>query len=503
MLRLIAVLLAPVLALTPITNAHPGDEDDDTPPWQDATGWPDRIITTFEGDPTTSFSVTWRTHAGVGRTIAQIAPATADTRFDLAAETLRAGTQILNLEALETEIGVRHSPYNIGLGRVAYHDITFDGLEPDTLYAWRVQGERGQWSEWFQTRTAPTQGPVSFAYFGDAQNGVYSHWSRVIRMANQVAPEARFYLHAGDLVQKGDSDYNWAEWFHAGGFIHARVPSIPVPGNHENMAVWADHPDGALRDPRPSGSVRVRTPLWRAQFTLPRDPGLPESLHEQAYVVPYNEDLHIFVVDSARTVFDEQAGWLDAALEASTARWKIVAMHHPYFTPPAFDRNARDADRRAALGPIIARHSVDLVLTGHIHTYARTSLDVDGEERTARILEGEPHAVETVFVVSASGAKNSNIHSAMPVEAMIDNPAPDLGELHLDRVAGNTPMFQVITIDGDTLTYAAHTATGEQYDSFTLTKTETGKQLTNGAAAYGDTRLFANTGPYREWWDLR
>lgn len=490
-------------------HAHPDQGSHSAPPWQRATGWPDRIITTFADDPATTITVSWRTDASVGRTIAQIAPATADTRFDLAAQTWRARTRIVDLEVLQTPVGVRHSPENVGLGEVAYHEIVFKDLEPGRLYAWRVQGARGQWSPWHQTRTAPISGPIRFVYFGDAQNGIYSHWSRVIRMAHEVAPGADFFLHAGDLVQQGDSDYNWAEWFFAGGFIHARTPSIVAPGNHENISVWPEDPDAALnRDVAEGPKTRVRTPLWRAQFALPVDKTLPPALHEQAYMVRYTDDLHVFVVDSAHASFAEQAAWLDTQLAQSDARWRVVTMHHPYFVPAAFDRNPTDAARRDAFAPVIEKHKVDLVLTGHIHTYARSSA-VSEENGAAgaeggRAAAGTGRQVDTVFMISASGAKNSDLFDRLAVTDAVGDGQPDLDTLSLDRVAGNTPMFQVFDVDGDTIRYEARTATGALYDAFTLTKAEDGtKALESGDAARGDTRLFSNTGPYREWWDLR
>ncbi|MEO1309959.1 MAG: FN3 domain-containing metallophosphoesterase family protein [Pseudomonadota bacterium] len=486
-------------ALADTAAAHPDHAP--APPWQQATGWPDRIITTLTNDPATSFSVTWRTDETVGRTIAQIAPATPDARFDILAETVKPKTERLDMEVMETEAGVRMSPFNFGLGRYAhFHSHTFEGLEPDTLYAWRVQGERGKWSEWFQTRTAPREGPVEFVYFGDAQQGVRSHWSRVIRAASEAAPHANFYLHAGDLVMKGDSDYNWAEWFAAGSFLHARTPSIPVPGNHENVSVHPDDPDAALVPGGEGKRMRVRTPFWRAQFTLPVVKELPETLHENVYDIRYTKDLHVFVVDSARSTFREQADWLDAALKASDARWKIVSMHHPYFALQTFDRDDKDARRRRAFTPVIDGNDVDLVLTGHIHTYVRGET---AEQRTSRIASGEGRSVKTVFAISASGAKSSDIYGALPVERVGDD-EPDVGGVAVKRVAGNTPMFQVLRIDGDTLEYAAHMATGEVYDRFTLVKNEAGlKTLTAGEEAFGDLRLFDNTGPYREWLDLR
>ena len=355
---------------------------------------------------------------------------------------------------------------------------------------------RGRWSEWFQTRTAPRKGPTTFVYFGDAQNGLRSHWSRVIRMANDTAPDANFFLHAGDLVAKADSDYNWAEWFHAGGFIHARTPSIVVPGNHENMAVWPDGPDG----PR----VRTRTTMWRPQFTLPVEEDLPSALHESVYDIRYSDDLHIFVIDSARKTFSDQARWLDKSLSASDARWKVVSMHHPYFAAAQFDRRDEDALRRKAFTSIIKKHDVDLVLTGHIHTYLRA---VDGaplNKNAVRSATAENGSLKTVYVISSSGAKNSDIHSETGIADMAGDGRADLKGIAIDRVAGNTPMFQVIRQDGERLEYTAHMATGEIYDAFTITKSVDGKKsINNGEIAFGDQRLFSNTGAYREWWDLR
>jgi len=473
--------------------AHPAGHRAPLPPWQAATDWPDRIIATFNGDPATSFAVTWRTDVSVGRTIVQIAEATSDTRFDIAATTFSAKTESVDLEHIETEHGVSDSLENVGIGSAHYHSHTFENLTPDTLYAWRVQGGRGNWSEWFQTRTAPEDGPLSFVYFGDAQNGVRPTWSRVIRAAFQVEPNAAFFLHAGDLVQKGESDYNWAEWFAAGGFIHAMIPVIPVPGNHENITVFGPPPNKKRK--------RVRTPLWRPQFTLAEDETLPPGLRESNYDVRYSDALHVFVIDSAQDTFDAQAKWLTQKLENSDATWKIVTMHHPYFLPREFDRNRDDAPRRKAFSKVIDKHDVDLVLTGHVHTYLRGT---EAFGQTSRRATGSAQNIKTVYVISASGAKNTDIWSQEQTDTIIGDGAADFNDISLDRVAGNTPMFQVIRIDGRELLYESRTAIGALYDAFRLSKNEQGRTaLIEGDAAFGDTRLFSNTGPYREWMDLR
>ena len=76
----------------------------------------------------------------------------------------------------------------------------FKNLKSDTLYAYRV-GDGANWTEYYHFKTASSkEKPFSFIYFGDAQNEVKTHWSRVFREAFRDAPRAAFTLHAGDLV---------------------------------------------------------------------------------------------------------------------------------------------------------------------------------------------------------------------------------------------------------------------------------------------------------------
>lgn len=64
-----------------------------------------------------------------------------------------------------------------------------------------------------------------------------------------------------------------------------------------------------------------------------------------------------------------QLEWLDAALAASEARWKIVCSHHPMYSS-GLHGPARGLV--PLLEPVLVRHRVDLVLAGHDHHYERT-----------------------------------------------------------------------------------------------------------------------------------
>ncbi|MEO0608376.1 MAG: FN3 domain-containing metallophosphoesterase family protein, partial [Pseudomonadota bacterium] len=317
--------------------AGPGHHHDETmPPWQKATGWPDRIVVTLADTPQNRFSVTWRTDATVSETIAQIAVATEDARFDLAAETVAARTEPLNPAMPELQGTMYQEPMNAGLPAAHFHSVTFSDLQPDTVYAYRVRGARGAWSEWFQTRTAAESGPVKFIYVGDAQNGVMSHWSRLIRASYAAVPEADFILHAGDLVNRASRDFEWAEWFKAVSHIHGMVPALPVAGNHEYAQLGLS----------PNRTDRILSIFWRPQFTLPVEASLPADLHKVVYDMRYSDDLHVFILSTQNSNIQVQADWLDTQLANSDATWKIVSMHHPIFSS---GRGRDSAERRSVL----------------------------------------------------------------------------------------------------------------------------------------------------------
>lgn len=476
MKRLVSLAAGCLVCLAVPAIAHDGEHHAEQVPWQEATGWPDRIVATLDGNAATSISVSWRTAATVGATRAEIARALPDARFDQAAVSVAADTHVLDLAAITLGGVTLPVDHNLGLPQTSHHSVRFDGLEPDTLYAYRVQGAEGQWSEWLQTRTAPLSGPLRFIYLGDAQNGLASHWPRVVRAAFQTAPDARFILHAGDLVNRGSRDLEWAHWFRAGGFIHGMVPAIPVTGNHEYERL--DLPEGEQQ--------RLLSILWRPQFRLPEEPELSAELQETVYDIRYSADLHVFVLDSNMSDMTEQAAWLDRQLAASDARWRIVTMHHPIYSS---GRDRDNADRREVLLPILLRHRVDLVLQGHDHTYARGTVGADGQTPGRRAATDDG-SVTTMFVNSVSGPKQYEFS-----ENGWDDYAPT--GVTLERRGENTQFYQVIGIDGDELHYAAYTADGALYDEVRLHKAADGlKSITSDIAALPTERRFDNTLPY-------
>ncbi len=320
--------------------------------------------------------------------------------------------------------------------------MSFTDLTPDTIYAYRV-GAGENWSEWFHTRTASREEEsFSYIYFGDAQTGVHSHWSRAIRAAYSRAPEARFMIHAGDLINRAHRNVEWGEWFHAGGWIHGMLPSVPTPGNHEYDAYTEEE------DARDIEHLSI---FWRPQFTLPESD--IEGLDETVYSVDY-QGLRVLVLNS-NTKVKEQAAWLEEQLAENQNRWTVATFHHPIFSSSEGRDNPR---RREIWQPLLEEYQVDLVMQGHDHTY--------GRGRTVNVMQGvnlrDPVA-GTVYVNSVSGAKMYTIK---------EDRWEGYDGINMERAAENTQLFQVVNVDHDTLQYRAYTVTGELYDAFNLIKRE-------------------------------
>jgi 3',5'-cyclic AMP phosphodiesterase CpdA len=370
---------------------------------------PDRIILTWKTEPTISQAVTWRTDKTVNPGLAEIAIANPSPQFVKNATTIEAETT-----PLKTENGLAH-----------YHSVNFTNLQKNTLYAYRV-GRKDKWSEWFQFMTASTEPEsFSFIYFGDGQNNILSMWSRTVRAAFSDAPKARFIIHAGDLVSSGNSDTQWGEWFLAGGWINAMVPSIPSPGNHDY--------------PKNLAGQRNLSKHWQPQFTLP-DYFIP-GLEETAYSIDF-QGARIISLNSNRKI-QEQADWLDTLLENNPNTWTVITFHHPIFS----SSEGRDNKKlRALWKPIFDKYNVDLVLQGHDHTYARGRNLPFGVNKND---ESGP-----VYVVSVSGPK---------MYTLTEN-------RWMDRAAENTQLYQIISIHRNKLIYEAKTVTGELYDSFEIIK---------------------------------
>ncbi|MBT1698868.1 fibronectin type III domain-containing protein [Fulvivirgaceae bacterium PWU4] len=381
---------------------------------------PDRVILNLTEKPETSLAVNWRTDTTVLAGSMEWAVATAGPEFLKTANKVQAQRESLTVQYEGEPQVAAH-----------YFSARVDALAAGEKYVYRV-GSEGAWSEWYQVVMPDPSKKISFIYFGDAQNDVKSMWSRVIREAYKTLPSVDFMLHAGDLINRHNHDVEWGEWFYAGNFIHATVPSVMTPGNHEY------------------GKGVVLSPQWRPQFNLPRNG--PKGLEETCYVVDYTNlkviSLDAEQIDESPDFRQKQAQWLDSVLTHNPRKWTAITFHYPIFSTSA---NRDNKTLRDNFKPIFDKHKVDIVLQGHDHAYGRGMVN---NVPTGYSVSDKSSG--TMYVVSVSGPKMYDVSK----------------DAWMDRKARNTQLFQVISIEDNTLSYQAFTARGELYDAFDLLKTK-------------------------------
>ncbi len=382
--------------------------------------FPDRVILGFKGNPAISQAVNWRTDSTVLKAVAAIHEADPSPDFSKNARIVDAYTHQVDIDGK----------------KVHYHEVDFKDLKPETQYVYRV-GDGTYWSEWFHFRTAADKNaPVSFLYFGDAQNDVRSLWSRAIRGAFTTLPKANLIIHAGDLINRANIDYEWGEWFEAGGWINGMVPSLSVPGNHEYY-----------KDENQKSTVSKH---WKPQFALPENG--PEGLAETAYYIDY-QGVRFVALNSQEAIYsadmlDRQAAWFEQVVKNNPNRWTVVVHHHPIYSTAKGRDNAK---WREKMEPLYKRYHVDVVLQGHDHTYARGINMALGQSRK------KPDG--PIYVVSVSGPKMYQLGL----------------ENWMDRAASNTQLYQAITVEDNKLSFKAYTVNGDTYDAFHLLKDKKGK----------------------------
>ncbi len=248
------------------------------------------------------------------------------------------------------------------------------GLEPDTLYHYRLASTEGEPVTAGATfRTAPVAWKdFTFGALGDIQttNGGFwtaDPWEPAKIMLQHMADRGvSFGLGLGDHAQDGNS-YTSTKNSHlnrTASILGTRVPFYIAWGNHDGNS--PTHPLRLSAD-MPS---RHRTDTFSTHTS---GFGSFSFVHSGVFYVCLEHfsvftGTHSFVNGSGNDVTN---GWLDAQLSspaAQNARFRIVAIHVPTYCERWIDGNA---GLRANLAPRLEQYGVDLCLSGHMHGYER------------------------------------------------------------------------------------------------------------------------------------
>jgi Calcineurin-like phosphoesterase len=94
----------------------------------------------------------------------------------------------------------------------------------------------------------------------------------------------------------------------------------------------------------------------------------PLNMNGQRYYTFAKKNVRFFVLDTNR-LDRVQLQWAEEALASSREEWKICYFHHPLYSNAG--RHGSAVDIRVLLEPLLVKHGVRAVFSGHDHNYER------------------------------------------------------------------------------------------------------------------------------------
>ena len=295
-------------------------------------------------------------------------------------------TQVLRWRtsaATDSRVRLGASPASLTIGvddlaATTEHAVKVIGLAPGTVYYYSVGSATdvlagGDASHFFVTPPVPgTAEPTRVWVLGDAGTAGPTGVN-----ANQTAVRDAYNTFNGigytDLIlMLGDNAYDTgtdAEYQNAVFNMYASFLSRSnlwsTIGNHDTAQ---------------SISPDVATLPYFNIFTLPAagQAGGLASGTEKYYSFDFG-NIHFVCLDSMtsdRGVNGAMLTWLGKDLAANTRPWLIAFWHHPPYTKGSHnsDTETQLIEMRTNALPILEAYGVDLVLTGHSHSYERSFL---------------------------------------------------------------------------------------------------------------------------------
>ena len=280
------------------------------------------------------------------------------------------------------------------------HVVILTGLTTNTLYFYSIgsttQTIQGDANNYFKTMpVAGSTQKIRVMAMGDMGNNSTNQVN--VRNAWQAFNGTNYtdaWILLGDNAYNNGTDAEYQTNFFTiyQGSLTKNHVLWPAPGNHDyanNASRQADH-----------------VIPYYDMFTLPKnaEAGGVASNTEAYYSYNYG-NIHFVSLDSygwetgSTRLYDTlgpQAVWLKQDLAANTQPWIVVYFHHPPYTKGSHnsDTESELINMRERIVPILERFKVDLVLSGHSHSYERSFL-LNGHYGLENTFNATSHALSS------------------------------------------------------------------------------------------------------------
>ncbi len=355
------------------------------------------------------------------------------------------------------------------------HEVEITGLDPSTRYYYNIGDTAGVLAggdadHFFET--SPVRGVAAATriwVIGDAgtansnQAAVYAAYR-----SYTGATYTNLWLMLGDNAYDDGTDAEYqAAVFNMYPELLRQTPLWSTLGNH----------DGHSAD-----SATETGPYYQI-FSFPRNGqvGGVASGTEAYYSFEYG-NIHFVVLDSyetSRSTSGAMMNWLQADLQSVTADWLVAFWHHPPYSKGSHNSDSEGAliDMRENFLPVLESYGVDLVLSGHSHSYERSKL-IDGHYGSSATFHSSHEVDGGSGRPDGTGAyvKNGSLANSGAVYAVAGASGKTSGG-SLDHPAMYISLSQlgsmVIDVNGLTMDVKYISNTGEVSDYFTITKDTT------------------------------
>lgn len=354
------------------------------------------------------------------------------------------------------------------------YEARLENLKPGTTYYYAVYDRDRRLtpedsSYCFTTHPLPgSTGPVRFWVIGDGGTGREPQMAvheAMLRTTERERHPLDFVIHVGDMAYGTGRDMEFqSRFFESYEPTLRRQVCWPTMGNHEGRTA--------------SGRTGVG-PYYDAYVVPTRGESGGLASGTEAYYSFDYANIHFICLDSHdldRRPTEPMALWLKADLEKARADWLIAFWHHPPYTKGSHDSDKEKdlTEMRQLIMPIIEQGGVDVVLTGHSHTYERSML-MDGAYATNTVAEnmifddGDGHPAG-----DGPYRKSAGIH---PHEGTVQVVTGNAGQT-LGRSGSHPVMRQVfvehgsvlVDVHGDTLVARMINRDGVERDLFSVVK---------------------------------
>ena len=346
----------------------------------------------------------------------------------------------------------------------ASNKVTVEGLfEENTTYYYSYTDDvkNPNWSE-VQSYTTKKTTNFQTILVGDPQIGASGsqgqgtaddiniavdtfNWNKTLEQAKITAPNASFILSAGDQIDYSGTDSsdgkNVRESEYAGFTYPALLRMLPLAttiGNHESKGTD-----------------------YKYHYNNPNsEDGLGSTNSGSDYYFSYGNVLFISLNSNNRNTVEHRELLKKAVESNPDAKWKVVMFHHDIYGSGQPHSDTDGANLRALFAPLMDEFGIDMCLTGHDHSYARSYLMADGtaiqyDDSVAINTEG------TLYIAAGSASGSKFYKLATTKQYYI-----------AERSNTQIPTFSTIDFSDESIVIKTYDYNGNKYaDDYTLYKT--------------------------------